>query len=394
MLNLTYSRENVESQLRQNVLDLVGAFSNYDFFSEQERTEHLHRDYVAKIAGIASHLEALSRQDETLKGVKVLERFFRKYSKFDDFDTRYSSEYTSRWNQPIDTQSKLNQKIIDLQEKLGIDDSPYSGFILLNAMKYLAGKDSDNFVLRKKETTAKTLEELASELQNDFDIIDLPYNPNIQGNPYYKSDEARIRLTRKDFEIYFLGELRKKTIEDISKEEQIEGNINEVYELLSKRINNSLKKYDSQTSQISDQNLELFLQKCGSSAVEGLLFNHLFNKCKRTKTDFNANKKINRLFYKQKTLFARNLSCDGDGDYRFYSASGVSVNGVLSCDGEGDYRFGHASGVSVNGSLSCDGDGGGRFYSASGVSVNGVLSCDGDGVRRFYCASVLVLTEV
>ena len=80
MLTFTYSKENVESQLRQNVDDLIKAFSSYDLFSEEERTEHTHSTYVPKSVGIASHLDALAEHDEGLRDVRVLARLFRSSS--------------------------------------------------------------------------------------------------------------------------------------------------------------------------------------------------------------------------------------------------------------------------------------------------------------------------
>src|SRR3989344_5192582 len=111
MLTFKYNGEKVESQSRQNTADLVRAFSRYDFYSQDERTEHLHSSYIPKIVGIASHLGALAEQDDKLRDVRVLEMRFRKFCRFDDFDPRYSSEYSAKWSEKPDIYSEINQQL-------------------------------------------------------------------------------------------------------------------------------------------------------------------------------------------------------------------------------------------------------------------------------------------
>ena len=335
----TYSKENkekVENQLRNNVKDLVAAFSNYDFFSEEQRTEHLHLDYKAKISGIASHLDVLAEQDERLKDVKVLERFYKKSNEFDNFDLRYNSEYSGKWNEKIDVKSKINQKILDLEKILKIENSPEARFVLLNSIKYLAKKDSDNFILRKVNSSAKTLEELSKELKKDFDVIELPYNENIEGNAYFtpKSEEPRVRLKRKDVEVYFLKELRKKIITAIGNIENKEGKIEEIYAFLNSEINKNIVNYDLKN--ISDESLEEFSKTLGKSSTDVLIFNNLLNEVKRTKMDFETNAKLGSgVLYKSK-IFARDIVFNEVKDYFMLESESeiegdVKVNNARDC---------------------------------------------------------------
>ena len=384
MLTLTYNEKSVQDQLRRNVQDLAGAFASYDCFSEEQRTEHLCLQYKAKITGIASHLEALSENDDGLKDARVLERFYRRFSRLDDFDPRYGSEYSTKWNVRPDVQAKINQKIIDLEEKLGINDSPESRFVLLQACKLLAGKDVDKFVLRKVWSSARTLEEIAKELGRDFDVIDMPYNANINGEPYFYREEARVRLKRKDFEVYFLSELRKKVIKSVKKRignVAIKGGIYEIYNSLNIKIKNYIKGYELEN--ISDESLEMFLQTLGKTAFEGLLFNNLFNKCRRTKIDLKADKNIDALFHKQNGLYGRDLKIDGDGVWRLDNASGISAGRDLNASGDGDDRLYGARGISAGRDLKIDGDGDGRLYQAIGISAGRDLNANGKGNERF-----------
>src|SRR3989338_6207746 len=139
-----FSDEEVQKQLKQNVLDLATTFSNYDLLSEEQRTEHICSIYKSKIVGIASHLDALAQCDKKFKDVKFIRGLYEDTDGFDDFDPRYASEYSTKWNEKPDTQAEINQKLLDLEKILEIEGSPESRFVLLNALKFSVKKDADN----------------------------------------------------------------------------------------------------------------------------------------------------------------------------------------------------------------------------------------------------------
>ncbi|MEM4325926.1 MAG: hypothetical protein QXU40_01345 [Candidatus Pacearchaeota archaeon] len=398
MLTLQYSEEEVKKQLRQNVSELANTLSNYDLFSEEERIEHTNSKYISGIVGIASHLDVLGKYTG-LKDVRVLERLFRVSPKLDNFDPRYISEYSSKWNEKPDVQAKINQKIIDLENILKIEDNPQSRFILLNAIKYLAGKDVDSFVLRKVKSNAKKLKEIANELKKDFDVIDIPYNANIEGDGYFdeKSNEFRIRLPRKEFEIYFLSELRKniaKSFKGFVRGEGIDIYISPGYnkDEIVKIVNNIKRYIRSYNIKVSDESVELFLKKyCGNSPFEGLLFNQLFNIAKRTKLDFNADKDIYWLFFEQKGLYARNFNANGNGDWRFGWAGNINVQGDLNANGNGDARFYGAWDIKVKRDFNANGEGDDRFYEAENIVVKRDFNANGRGDKRFFRARDIVV---
>ena len=342
-----FSGQAVRSQAKSNIADLVSCFSNYNSISRDEQEAHAINSYIPKIVSIASHLGVLAENDPSLRDVLALSRLLRTSSKYDDFDPRYQSQYSTKWHEKPDVRSRINQRLIDLEGKLEIEDSPESRFVLLNAARYLAGKDVDRFRSINLKANSNNLKGLFRELSKDFDTIELDYNANIEaGAAYEAGNEIKAELARKDFEIYLLSELRKEIILSLSEQDSsMEGTKEQIYDILNEKVKKHLSKY---SINVSDASVEEFIKMQGNNFVDASLFNNLFNIARRTREDIRIKKNIDFLMYWQNGLHGRNLVFNGDGDWRFYNAKNITAE-ELEANGNGLGRFNNAENFTING---------------------------------------------
>src|SRR3989344_3843016 len=409
-----FSGQAVRSQAKSNIADLASCFSNYNSISRDEQEAHAINSYIPKIVSIASHLGVLAENDPSLRDVLALSRLLRTSSKYDDFDPRYQSQYSTKLHEKPDVRSRINQRLIDLEGKLEIEDSPESRFVLLNAAIYLAGKDVDRFRSINLKANSNNLKGLFRELSKDFDTIELDYNANIEaGAAYEAGNEIKAELARKDFEIYLLSELRKKIILRLSKQDSsMEGSKRQIYDILNKKVkkylsiilrlskqdssmegtkeqiydilNEKVKKHLSKYSiNVSDASVEEFIKMQGNNLVDASLFNNLFNIARRTREDIRIKKNIDFLMYWQNGLHGRNLVFNGNGDERFYDAKDITAK-TLEANGDGDCRFHKAENITAK-KLEANGDGDERFCMAKNITAE-KLEANGDGDERFWMA--------
>jgi len=412
MIEVESRKNEVETHTRKRVNDLTSMFSMYDLINEDEREEHLQEVYVPAVTEIASNLDVLSKEDAKYKSVKEALSYLKRNKGLNTFDPRYLSSYSTKWSEKPDKESKVNQRLIDIESELKLEDIPEARFVLLNSLRYLAGKEIDVFELRVHESYERGFVDLIDELEHNFDVITLPFNLKQKKKVSTKKKKGPLlsRFTRREFEGYILKRFRKDVIGDENGylnqfsfehwEDRVENYEDEDYNDLEEFCN----LFDGR---ISDESFEDFASNYKKYAIDVALFNKLFWTCKRTKEDLRIvdGNRGHFLGY-IKSLYGRNvyfnfpgeevmedvekmdISNDlivfGNGYNRFNAIGEVTVGRDFVCSGRGDSIMGcGVNNLTVGRNFTRRGNGGGCLQDIRLINIGGDFDLSGDGVRLF-----------
>src|SRR3989338_4673477 len=342
MITITYQEKDFLRGIQQNISELESYLSNFISLDNSRRKEYLSTTYASKLSAIASLISGLTQENnkQLFNDYSALRHLLRRSDKYSKFDPRYAQEFNGTWAEKPSVEAKINQKLEDISSALGVPSTEKARFILWNSIRYLAGKDSDEYVLRMEKFEGSKIEELVKTSEKPFDYAESPFEAEMNGfcTPVAREGKMHGLFSREQFEIYLLQRQAYKHMGIFAK--AVEGGIEysspgDLNKKLSGKFSFSVK------GMYSDESLQRLEHSLDEGIFSYLLINYLFKNAVRMKTSLRFNGKGNDLFLSGAVLSGGKIKIESVGDWALESAA------ITNCDVEigsaGDGALGSAA---------------------------------------------------
>src|SRR3989344_4637851 len=342
MITITYQEKDFLRGIQQNISELESYLSNFISLDNSRRKEYLSTTYASKLSAIASLISGLTQENnkQLFHDYSALRHLLRRSDKYSKFDPRYAQEFNGTWAEKPSVEAKINQKLEDISSALGVPSTEKARFILWNSIRYLAGKDSDEYVLRMEKFEGSKIEELVKTSEKPFDYAESPFEAEMNGfcTPVAREGKMHGLFSREQFEIYLLQRQAYEHMGIFAK--AVEGGIEysspgDLNKKLSGKFSFSVK------GMYSDYTLEQFENSLDEGIFSSLLVNYLFKNAVRMKTSLRFNGKGNDLFLSGAVLSGGKIKIESVGDWALGDAK------VTNCDVEigsaGDWALRYAA---------------------------------------------------
>jgi len=342
MITITYQEKDFLRGIQQNISELESYLSNFISLDNSRRKEYLSTTYASKLSAIASLISGLTQENnkQLFHDYSALRHLLRRSDKYSKFDPRYAQEFNGTWAEKPSVEAKINQKLEDISSALGVPSTEKARFILWNSIRYLAGKDSDEYVLRMEKFEGSKIEELVKTSEKPFDYAESPFEAEMNGfcTPVAREGKMHGLFSREQFEIYLLQRQAYEHMGIFAK--AVEGGIEysspgDLNKKLSGKFSFSVK------GMYSDYTLEQFENSLDKGIFSSLLVNYLFKNAVRMKTSLRFKGKGNDLFLSGAVLSGGEIGIGSAGIWALESAA------VTNCDVEignvGDWALEYAT---------------------------------------------------
>jgi len=330
MLKIKESKVIYGQGIKRNIDSLVSVFSNFNNYSSDGKEKIINSNYVKGIVAVASNLDSMFEiYGDEMKRFRAVSRLIRASGEYDNFNPRYLSEFKTKVSDKLDVNSKVNQRLYDLEKRLGVEDSGIARFILLNALKYHAGKDVDKFELREVKRGDVGLDELLSVLHEDFDYFHALFQADMDKycEVYAKDGCVRARFDRVGLEEYVLEKEFRENLRLFAKELEISYD-----RILNLRNEVKIK------GNYSDKAVNNYFNKHNYGMFGEIFATKAFELCFRTKTDYEF-KELNDYAFCGFDLKCGNFIVKGDVGEGFGYKSKINA-GDMSFNERVGERFG------------------------------------------------------
>src|SRR3989338_7904371 len=329
MITITYQEKDFLRGIQQNISELESYLSNFISLDNSRRKEYLSTTYASKLSAIASLISGLTQENnkQLFHDYSALRHLLRRSDKYSKFDPRYAQEFNGTWAEKPSVEAKINQKLEDISSALGVPSTEKARFILWNSIRYLAGKDSDEYVLRMEKFEGSKIEELVKTSEKPFDYAESPFEAEMNGfcTPVAREGKVHGLFSREQFEIYLIQRQAYEHMGIFAK--AVEGGIEysnpkDLNDKLSGKFSFSVK------GMYSDYTLEQFENSLDEGIFSSLLINYLFKNAVRMKNSLKFKGKGRDLFLSGVVLSGGEIGIGSAGDWALESAT------VTNCDVE------------------------------------------------------------
>ena len=342
MITIAYQEKDFLRGIQQNISELESYLSNFISLDNSRRKEYLSTTYASKLSAIASLISGLTQENnkQLFHDYSALRHLLRRSDKYSKFDPRYAQEFNGTWAEKPSVEAKINQKLEDISSALGVPSTEKARFILWNSIRYLAGKDSDEYVLRMEKFEGSKIEELVKTSEKPFDYAESPFEAEMNGfcTPVAREGKMHGLFSREQFEIYLLQRQAYEHMGIFAK--AVEGGIEYFNPSdLNKKL--SGKFSFSVNGMYSDYTLEQFENSLDEGIFSSLLINYLFKNAVRMKNSLKFKGKGRDLFLSGVVLSGGEIGIGSAGIWALESAA------VTNCDVEignvGDWALEYAT---------------------------------------------------
>ena len=329
MITIAYQEKDFLRGIQQNISELESYLSNFISLDNSRRKEYLSTTYASKLSAIASLISGLTQENnkQLFHDYSALRHLLRRSDKYSKFDPRYAQEFNGTWAEKPSVEAKINQKLEDISSALGVPSTEKARFILWNSIRYLAGKDSDEYVLRMEKFEGSKIEELVKTSEKPFDYAESPFEAEMNGfcTPVAREGKMHGLFSREQFEIYLLQRQAYEHMGIFAK--AVEGGIEysnpkDLNDKLSGKFSFSVK------GMYSDESLQRLEHSLDEGIFSSLLVNYLFKNAVRMKTSLRFNGKGNDLFLSGAVLSGGKIKIESVGDWALGDAK------ITNCDVE------------------------------------------------------------
>src|SRR3989344_543324 len=329
MITITYQEKDFLRGIQQNISELESYLSNFISLDNSRRKEYLSTTYASKLSAIASLISGLTQENnkQLFHDYSALRHLLRRSDKYSKFDPRYAQEFNGTWAEKPSVEAKINQKLEDISSALGVPSTEKARFILWNSIRYLAGKDSDEYVLRMEKFEGSKIEELVKTSEKPFDYAESPFEAEMNGfcTPVAREGKVHGLFSREQFEIYLLQRQAYEHMGIYAK--AVEGGIEysspgDLNKKLSGKFSFSVK------GMYSDESLQRLEHSLDEGIFSSLLVNYLFKNAVRMKNSLKFKGKGRDLFLSGVVLSGGEIKIESVGDWALGDAK------VTNCDVE------------------------------------------------------------
>ena len=329
MITIAYQEKDFLRGIQQNISELESYLSNFISLDNSRRKEYLSTTYASKLSAIASLISGLTQENnkQLFHDYSALRHLLRRSDKYSKFDPRYAQEFNGTWAEKPSVEAKINQKLEDISSALGVPSTEKARFILWNSIRYLAGKDSDEYVLRMEKFEGSKIEELVKTSEKPFDYAESPFEAEMNGfcTPVAREGKMHGLFSREQFEIYLLQRQAYEHMGIFAK--AVEGGVEysnpkDLNDKLSGKFSFSVK------GMYSDYTLEQFENSLDEGIFSSLLVNYLFKNAVRMKNSLKFKGKGRDLFLSGVVLSGGEIGIGSAGDLALESAA------ITNCDVE------------------------------------------------------------
>src|SRR3989338_2001011 len=329
MITITYQEKDFLRGIQQNISELESYLSNFISLDNSRRKEYLSTTYASKLSAIASLISGLTQENnkQLFHDYSALRHLLRRSDKYSKFDPRYAQEFNGTLAEKPSVEAKINQKLEDISSALGVPSTEKARFILWNSIRYLAGKDSDEYVLRMEKFEGSKIEELVKTSEKPFDYAESPFEAEMNGfcTPVAREGKMHGLFSREQFEIYLLQRQAYKHMGRFAK--AVEGGIEysnpkDLNDKLSEKFSFSVK------GMYSDESLQRLEHSLDEGIFSSLLVNYLFKNAVRMKNSLKFKGKGRDLFLSGVVLSGGEIGIGSAGDWALGSAA------ITNCDVE------------------------------------------------------------
>src|SRR3990167_3665172 len=322
MITITYQEKDFLRGIQQNISELESYLSNFISLDNSRRKEYLSTTYASKLSAIASLISGLTQENnkQLFNDYSALRHLLRRSDKYSKFDPRYAQEFNGTWAEKPSVEAKINQKLEDISSALGVPSTEKARFILWNSIRYLAGKDSDEYVLRMEKFEGSKIEELVKTSEKPFDYAESPFEAEMNGfcTPVAREGKVHGLFSREQFEIYLLQRQAYEHMGIFAK--AVEGGIEyfnpkDLNDKLSGKFSFSVK------GMYSDESLQRLEHSLDEGIFSSLLINYLFKNAVRMKSSLKFKGKGRDLFLSGVVLSGGEIKIESVGDWALYSAT-------------------------------------------------------------------------
>ena len=205
MLKLHYGKEMLQRGIRENLEDLVSAFSKFHLFDDASREEMTNLLYIPKVIAIASNLGMLV-YEEPPETPELFEMIGLALA---------NQDYDPRRKPTNPDEKRLNELCGRLVAEQGVAVSGEAKFVMFNALLYLADQNINEFQVKEEIAERKELPDLRQWIGIDFDYLMIQvdaYSTDI-GQAFMKGKKLYTRLTHDDLELYLLRKTYADTVD-------------------------------------------------------------------------------------------------------------------------------------------------------------------------------------
>ena len=329
MITIAYQEKDFLRGIQQNISELESYLSNFISLDNSRRKEYLSTTYASKLSAIASLISGLTQENnkQLFHDYSALRHLLRRSDKYSKFDPRYAQEFNGTWAEKPSVEAKINQKLEDISSALGVPSTEKARFILWNSIRYLAGKDSDEYVLRMEKFEGSKIEELVKTSEKPFDYAESPFEAEMNGfcTPVAREGKMHGLFSREQFEIYLLQRQAYEHMGIFAK--AVEGGIEysnpkDLNDKLSGKFSFSVK------GMYSDESLQRLEHSLDEGIFSSLLINYLFKNAVRMKNSLKFKGKGRDLFLSGVVLSGGEIGIGSAGDLALESAA------ITNCDVE------------------------------------------------------------
>src|SRR3989344_3061743 len=383
MITITYQEKDFLRGIQQNISELESYLSNFISLDNSRRKEYLSTTYASKLSAIASLISGLTQENnkQLFHDYSALRHLLRRSDKYSKFDPRYAQEFNGTWAEKPSVEAKINQKLEDISSALGVPSTEKARFILWNSIRYLAGKDSDEYVLRMEKFEGSKIEELVKTSEKPFDYAESPFEAEMNGfcTPVAREGKMHGLFSREQFEIYLLQRQAYEHMGIFAK--AVEGGIEysnpkDLNDKLSGKFSFSVK------GMYSDESLQRLEHSLDEGIFSSLLVNYLFKNAVRMKNSLKFKGKGRDLFLSGVVLSGGKIKIESVGDWALGDAK------VTNCDVEignvGDWALEYATVTNCDVEIREAGDR--ALYSATITNSDVEIREAGD--RALYSATI------
>ncbi len=395
-LKFTYNTKNLIQNMTRSIVDTGHLLANFYQFDEESQNSILENNYSETIMLVAGNLASLVNNTSEYVDAEVLYRTLKRFGG-GDFDIRNRELY----DKEINVYSKINQKLNNLEDKLGLEHTPENKFILLSSIRYLIGDGADKYV-QKVEVVDKS-ERLEGLLKQHHDIYEIPYDPLTNKNPVLKNGKHKAILTRKELEQLIIKQKINKTIKKTgtatkNKEYALEETINIIYnqetlinhsfpidviEDIDKTIPNNIIR-----TSIINKLLENSKKTKTTIELEGKNRNYLLYNITLNKENIKITGDVGNYFLAKTDGTIKNITVTGNIGERAFKESTAKINGNITAKNIGCCAFQYSSNI-INGNITAENIGDWAFLYSSAI-INGNITAENIEEKAFKYSSAII----